>query len=174
MWGRPWDGVPGTEVAAGGPCVLPSHSPELILFPSSWALGAGSLPASWPRALGATGTLSPQTKLYSLPASHAMRVYETLVGHIQLHYKHDYTLPIAASIRLQVGWGLWADRGRAAPTAAQGWPRPASGVPAGARRELRPGRWQVAQEHAPMDQPWPQPPWALVPFLLCPHASAPL
>ncbi|XP_060028593.1 tuberin isoform X3 [Erinaceus europaeus] len=42
-----------------------------------------------------------QTKLYSLPASHAVRVYETLVGHLQLHYKHGYTLPIASSIRLQ-------------------------------------------------------------------------
>ncbi|XP_021563536.1 LOW QUALITY PROTEIN: tuberin [Carlito syrichta] len=42
-----------------------------------------------------------QTKLYALPASHAMRVYETLVSHIQLHYKYNYTLPIASSIRLQ-------------------------------------------------------------------------
>ncbi|XP_008579925.1 PREDICTED: tuberin isoform X1 [Galeopterus variegatus] len=42
-----------------------------------------------------------QTKLYTLPASHAVRVYETLVSHIQLHYKHSYTLPIASSIRLQ-------------------------------------------------------------------------
>ncbi|XP_045676808.1 tuberin isoform X8 [Phyllostomus hastatus] len=42
-----------------------------------------------------------QTKLYALPASHAMRVYEMLVSHIQLHYKHNYTLPIASSIRLQ-------------------------------------------------------------------------
>uniref|UniRef100_A0A8C9B0P9 Tuberin n=1 Tax=Prolemur simus TaxID=1328070 RepID=A0A8C9B0P9_PROSS len=42
-----------------------------------------------------------QTKLYTLPASHAMRVYETLVSHVQLHYKHSYTLPIASSIRLQ-------------------------------------------------------------------------
>ncbi|XP_010618737.1 tuberin isoform X8 [Fukomys damarensis] len=42
-----------------------------------------------------------QTKLYTLPASHAMRVYETLVSHIQLHYKHNYSLPIASSIRLQ-------------------------------------------------------------------------
>ncbi|KAM6166554.1 tuberin isoform 8-T8 [Erethizon dorsatum] len=42
-----------------------------------------------------------QTKLYTLPASHAMRVYETLVSHIQLHYKHSYSLPIASSIRLQ-------------------------------------------------------------------------
>ncbi|XP_036890573.1 tuberin isoform X4 [Sturnira hondurensis] len=42
-----------------------------------------------------------QTKLYTLPASHAMRVYEMLVNHIQLHYKHSYTLPIASSIRLQ-------------------------------------------------------------------------
>ncbi|XP_078200438.1 tuberin isoform X7 [Callithrix jacchus] len=42
-----------------------------------------------------------QTKLYTLPASHATRVYEMLVSHIQLHYKHKYTLPIASSIRLQ-------------------------------------------------------------------------
>ncbi|XP_062956830.1 tuberin isoform X4 [Cynocephalus volans] len=42
-----------------------------------------------------------QTKLYTLPASHAVRVYETLVSHIQLHYKHSYTLPIASGIRLQ-------------------------------------------------------------------------
>ncbi|XP_019568658.2 tuberin isoform X2 [Rhinolophus sinicus] len=42
-----------------------------------------------------------QTKLYALPASHAVRVYEMLVNHIQLHYKHSYTLPIAGSIRLQ-------------------------------------------------------------------------
>ncbi|KAM6424528.1 tuberin isoform 5-T5 [Liasis olivaceus] len=42
-----------------------------------------------------------QTKLYSLPASHATRVYEMLVHHIQLHYKHKYSLPIASSIRLQ-------------------------------------------------------------------------
>ena len=43
-----------------------------------------------------------QTKLYTLPASHATRVYETLVSHIQLHYKHGYSLPITSSIRLQV------------------------------------------------------------------------
>uniref|UniRef100_A0A8C3SQM6 Tuberin n=1 Tax=Chelydra serpentina TaxID=8475 RepID=A0A8C3SQM6_CHESE len=42
-----------------------------------------------------------QTKLYSLPASHATRVYEMLVNHIQLHYKYVYRLPIASSIRLQ-------------------------------------------------------------------------
>ncbi|KAM4820069.1 tuberin isoform 4-T4 [Thomomys bottae] len=42
-----------------------------------------------------------QTKLYTLPASHATRVYETLVNHIHLHYKHSYSLPIASSIRLQ-------------------------------------------------------------------------
>lgn len=46
--------------------------------------------------------LPMQTKLYTLPASHATRVYETLVGHLQLHYKLNYTLPIASSIRLQV------------------------------------------------------------------------
>ncbi|XP_059572449.1 tuberin isoform X3 [Alligator mississippiensis] len=43
-----------------------------------------------------------QTKLYSLPASHATRVYEMLISHIQLHYKCMYSLPIASSIRLQV------------------------------------------------------------------------
>ncbi|XP_049993540.1 tuberin isoform X9 [Alexandromys fortis] len=42
-----------------------------------------------------------QTKLYTLPASHATRVYETLISHIQLHYKYGYSLPIASSIRLQ-------------------------------------------------------------------------
>ncbi|XP_042636705.1 tuberin [Orycteropus afer afer] len=42
-----------------------------------------------------------QTKLYALPASHAARVYEMLVHHIHLHYKHTYSLPIAGSIRLQ-------------------------------------------------------------------------
>ncbi|KAM5227476.1 tuberin isoform 6-T6 [Ctenodactylus gundi] len=42
-----------------------------------------------------------QTKLYALPASHATRVYEMLVTHVQLHYKHGYSLPIASSIRLQ-------------------------------------------------------------------------
>ncbi|XP_030893380.1 tuberin [Leptonychotes weddellii] len=43
----------------------------------------------------------PLTKLYALPASHAVRVYETLVSHMELHYRHDYALPIASSIRLQ-------------------------------------------------------------------------
>ncbi|XP_073414499.1 tuberin isoform X4 [Dendrobates tinctorius] len=43
-----------------------------------------------------------QTKLYSLPASHAMRVYEMLVNHIQLHYRNLYSSPMASSIRLQV------------------------------------------------------------------------
>ncbi|XP_054850623.1 tuberin isoform X2 [Eublepharis macularius] len=43
-----------------------------------------------------------QTKLYGLPASHPSRVYEMLVLHIQLHYKHKSSLPIASSIRLQV------------------------------------------------------------------------
>ncbi|XP_027967298.1 tuberin isoform X3 [Eumetopias jubatus] len=42
-----------------------------------------------------------KTKLYALPASHAVRVYETLVSHMELHYRRDYTLPIASSIRLQ-------------------------------------------------------------------------
>uniref|UniRef100_A0A8C5QM62 TSC complex subunit 2 n=1 Tax=Leptobrachium leishanense TaxID=445787 RepID=A0A8C5QM62_9ANUR len=43
-----------------------------------------------------------QTKLYILPATHAMRVYELLITHIQLHYHHLYSSPIASSIRLQV------------------------------------------------------------------------
>ncbi|XP_044160147.1 tuberin isoform X2 [Bufo gargarizans] len=43
-----------------------------------------------------------QTKLYTLPASHAMRVYEMLVNHIQLHYRNLYSSPMASSIRLQV------------------------------------------------------------------------
>uniref|UniRef100_H3D990 Tuberin n=1 Tax=Tetraodon nigroviridis TaxID=99883 RepID=H3D990_TETNG len=43
-----------------------------------------------------------QSKLYSLPASHASRVYELLISHLQLHYKNKYSSPIASSIRLQV------------------------------------------------------------------------
>ncbi|KAK2533604.1 Tsc2 [Columba guinea] len=43
-----------------------------------------------------------QTKLYSLPSSHAMRVYEMLVQHVQRHYMYAYSLPVASSIRLQV------------------------------------------------------------------------
>ncbi|XP_009077896.1 PREDICTED: tuberin-like, partial [Acanthisitta chloris] len=42
-----------------------------------------------------------QTKLYSLPSSHAMRVYEMLIQHIQRHYRYSYSLPVASSIRLQ-------------------------------------------------------------------------
>ncbi|XP_031419844.1 tuberin isoform X1 [Clupea harengus] len=43
-----------------------------------------------------------QSKMYSLPASHASRVYELLISHLQLHYKHKYSSAIASSIRLQV------------------------------------------------------------------------
>uniref|UniRef100_A0A4W3I3C5 Tuberin n=1 Tax=Callorhinchus milii TaxID=7868 RepID=A0A4W3I3C5_CALMI len=43
-----------------------------------------------------------QTKLYSLPASHASRVYELLIRHIQSHDKQRYTSPIASSIRIKV------------------------------------------------------------------------
>uniref|UniRef100_A0A7N8X6V2 Tuberin n=1 Tax=Mastacembelus armatus TaxID=205130 RepID=A0A7N8X6V2_9TELE len=43
-----------------------------------------------------------QSKLYSLPASHASRVYELLISHLQLHYKHKYCSAIASSIRIQV------------------------------------------------------------------------
>ncbi|XP_064870514.1 tuberin-like, partial [Oncorhynchus nerka] len=42
------------------------------------------------------------SKLYSLPASHASRVYELLIGHLQLHYKSKYSSAVACSIRLQV------------------------------------------------------------------------
>ncbi|XP_068448418.1 tuberin isoform X1 [Clinocottus analis] len=43
-----------------------------------------------------------QSKLYSLPAGHASRVYELLISHLQLHYKNKYFSAIASSIRLQV------------------------------------------------------------------------
>ncbi|XP_072916308.1 tuberin isoform X3 [Hemitrygon akajei] len=43
-----------------------------------------------------------QTKLYCLPASHAFRVYDLLISHIQSHYQQMYTSAIASSIRLQV------------------------------------------------------------------------
>ncbi|XP_068177466.1 tuberin isoform X2 [Antennarius striatus] len=43
-----------------------------------------------------------QTKLYTPPASHASRVYELLIHHLQLHYRNKYCSPLAASIRLQV------------------------------------------------------------------------
>uniref|UniRef100_A0A671TKH2 Tuberin n=1 Tax=Sparus aurata TaxID=8175 RepID=A0A671TKH2_SPAAU len=46
--------------------------------------------------------LSWQSKLYSLPASHASRVFELLISHLQLHYKNKYCSAIASSIRLQV------------------------------------------------------------------------
>uniref|UniRef100_A0A3Q2DLK3 Tuberin n=1 Tax=Cyprinodon variegatus TaxID=28743 RepID=A0A3Q2DLK3_CYPVA len=43
-----------------------------------------------------------QSKLYSLPAGHASRVYELLISHLQLHYKNKYCSAVASSIRLQV------------------------------------------------------------------------
>ncbi|KAM4595502.1 tuberin isoform 3-T4 [Fundulus diaphanus] len=43
-----------------------------------------------------------QSKLYSLPASHASRVYELLISHLQLHYKNKYCSAIASTVRLQV------------------------------------------------------------------------
>ncbi|KAL1004888.1 hypothetical protein UPYG_G00051850 [Umbra pygmaea] len=43
-----------------------------------------------------------QSKLYSLPASHAGRVYELLISHLQLQYMNKYCSPVACSIRLQV------------------------------------------------------------------------
>lgn len=47
--------------------------------------------------------ISLQSKLYSLPAVHASRVYELLISHLQLHYKNKYSSAVASSIRLQVG-----------------------------------------------------------------------
>uniref|UniRef100_A0A671KI70 Tuberin-like n=1 Tax=Sinocyclocheilus anshuiensis TaxID=1608454 RepID=A0A671KI70_9TELE len=43
-----------------------------------------------------------QSKLYSLPASHASRVYELLISHLQLHYKNKYYSATGSSIRLKV------------------------------------------------------------------------
>ncbi|KAG7281917.1 hypothetical protein CRUP_002975 [Coryphaenoides rupestris] len=43
-----------------------------------------------------------QSKLYSLPASHASRVYELLISHLQLHYKSKCCSAVASSIRLKV------------------------------------------------------------------------
>ncbi|CAM4470418.1 unnamed protein product [Leuciscus chuanchicus] len=43
-----------------------------------------------------------QSKLYSLPASHASRVFELLISHLQLHYKNKYCSAIGSSIRLKV------------------------------------------------------------------------
>lgn len=43
-----------------------------------------------------------QSKLYSLPASHASRVYELLISHLQLHYKNKYCSAISGAIRLKV------------------------------------------------------------------------
>lgn len=87
----------------GGCCPLPPQSSPWCLCPGTKVLTPWLCLGPCPTV---TSTLSPQTKLYALPASHAMRVYETLVSHLQLHYKHSYTLPIASSIRLQVGRGL--------------------------------------------------------------------
>lgn len=91
---------------------LPENGRPLPVVLVSGHGGAGSVAAFQPAASKVSLALSLQTKLYALPASHAVRVYETLVSHLQLHYKHSYTLPIASSIRLQVGRpadcrGLW-------------------------------------------------------------------
>lgn len=110
MWGCLRGKVLGTWKCS---CILngrcyPVASKVCSGFSPPGCQGASSLAALWPPALLVTSLLSLQTKLYTLPASHAMRVYEMLVSHIQLHYKHSYTLPIASSIRLQVGWACWA------------------------------------------------------------------
>ncbi|XP_029802286.1 tuberin [Suricata suricatta] len=78
-----------------GPSLWPSPAV------SSRTLARHSALSEDPKTAVFTRTLSLQTKLYTLPASHAVRVYQTLVSHLQLHYKHGYTLPIASSIRLQ-------------------------------------------------------------------------
>ncbi|XP_075420589.1 tuberin isoform X11 [Tenrec ecaudatus] len=74
-------------------------SPPPELEEREWPAYSASLEEVKTAVLGLLVIL--QTKLYALPASHAARVYETLVHHLQLHYKHAYTLPIASSIRLQ-------------------------------------------------------------------------
>lgn len=79
-----------------------SLSPPLELEERDMAVYSASLEDVKTAVLGLLVIL--QTKLYTLPASHATRVYETLISHIQLHYKHGYSLPIASSIRLQVRW----------------------------------------------------------------------
>ncbi|XP_052615028.1 LOW QUALITY PROTEIN: tuberin [Peromyscus californicus insignis] len=76
-----------------------SLSPPLDLEERDMAVYSASLEDVKTAVLGLLVIL--QTKLYTLPASHATRVYETLISHIQLHYKHGYSLPIASSIRLQ-------------------------------------------------------------------------
>ncbi|XP_031209720.1 tuberin isoform X1 [Mastomys coucha] len=76
-----------------------SLSPPLELEERDMAVYSASLEDVKTAVLGLLVIL--QTKLYTLPASHATRVYETLISHIQLHYKHGYSLPIASSIRLQ-------------------------------------------------------------------------
>ncbi|XP_045142049.1 tuberin isoform X3 [Echinops telfairi] len=74
-------------------------SPPPELEERDWPAHSASLEEVKTAVLGLLVIL--QTKLYTLPASHAARVYETLVHHLQLHYKHAYSLPIASSIRLQ-------------------------------------------------------------------------
>ncbi|KAL1779936.1 tuberin isoform X9 [Sigmodon hispidus] len=76
-----------------------SLSPPLDLEERDVAVYSASLEDVKTAVLGLLVIL--QTKLYTLPASHATRVYETLINHMQLHYKHGYSLPIASSIRLQ-------------------------------------------------------------------------
>ncbi|XP_075035425.1 tuberin isoform X2 [Mixophyes fleayi] len=73
---------------------------SLSIAPDSAGQDASSLEDVKTSVLGLMVIL--QTKLYILPASHAVRVYEMLVNHIQLHYRNLYNSPIASSIRLQV------------------------------------------------------------------------
>ena len=127
-------------------CLLQRARPVPLLL----GTGALALSAFQPPALEVTSALSLQTKLYALPASHAMRVYEMLVSHIRLHYKHNYTLPIASSIRLQVRRGRWLSMAVVVPAAP--WLATTSFLgPGSACGDLRLGRWQVAPEGSPAD-----------------------
>lgn len=64
-------------------------------------------------------------------------MYETLVSHIQLHYRHSYTLPIASSIRLQVcALGRPAAAAGSANTVTAGWR--GGGAPGGLQQTVPP------------------------------------
>lgn len=61
-----------------------------------------SLLSVWNWIMKSSYSVLQQSKLYSLPASHASRVYELLISHLQLHYKNKYCSAIASAVRLQV------------------------------------------------------------------------
>nr|XP_032828475.1 tuberin isoform X1 [Petromyzon marinus] len=43
-----------------------------------------------------------QSKLFLLPANHAVQVYEILIAHLQKHYRMGYNMDVANAIRIQV------------------------------------------------------------------------